>query len=52
MDYSNLCIKWVEDALVTANLIPDDGPNFVKKIELVQVKSNTPKVVIEIYEIN
>lgn len=51
IDYSNLSIKYIEDSIVEAGLLPDDSPNFVKKIELLQIKSKIPKTVVEIYEI-
>jgi hypothetical protein len=33
IDLSNLCVKWIEDALVTFGLIPDDSFQIVKRIE-------------------
>ena len=51
IDYSNLCVKWIEDSIVEAGIIPDDGPTIVKKIELIQVKSKNPRTVVEIFEI-
>ena len=51
IDYSNLSIKYIEDSIVEAGLIPDDNAGVVKRIELVQIKDKVPRTVVEIYEI-
>jgi len=50
IDFTNFSLKWAEDALVIAGVLPDDSPTWVRDPKNRQSKGYPERTIIEVWE--